>query len=68
MPGTARAARFGVGDAPLGGIYLPDANVTFGYQLQGSQDCTDWLVASLDVMVQAVADADGDLSISAGSS
>ncbi len=48
-PGTARAARFGVGDAPLGGIYLPDANVTFGYQQPGSQDCTDWLVASLAI-------------------
>ena len=45
--GEARSAKFGVGDAPLVGIFLPDAIVRFGYLPPEGGECADWLVASL---------------------
>lgn len=50
-PGDAKVARFGVGDAPLVGIYLPVSEVTFGYLGLDGLGCTDWLVTSLAMEV-----------------
>lgn len=45
--GDPRVARFAEGTQPLLGVYLPDANVTFGTYEQGDSSCDDWLSASV---------------------
>ncbi len=45
--GEARVARFGVGEGPLAGIYLPDARVTFSTIATDGSGCVPWLTTSL---------------------
>ncbi|MCB9683258.1 MAG: hypothetical protein H6733_17465 [Alphaproteobacteria bacterium] len=50
-PGDAKVARFGVGDDPLAGIYMPVAGVTFSTLPPGGGACEPWLVTSLALEV-----------------